>query len=192
MKTKGVIGISDRAVAEYLHGKRGLSYLKIGSLWTVEYFNPDGVKEWEVRDNPNTVTVEAKNALLDTIFNSGSFPTAWYFEPFKNDYTPDGDETYAVPEYTPTNEYDESTRREYLPAAASSGSVTNSGAKAEMAMNASITVYGISLVGGGSAATTKNDTAGGGVLFCISPFSGGGQAVSSGGTLRVTTVVSMS
>jgi len=86
------------------------------------------------------------------------------------DTTPDGATTYAVPVYTPNTTYDEATRPAYNEAAASSKSITNSANKAVFTMNATKTIYGAALVGGGTTADTKGDVAGGGTLFSGSKF----------------------
>jgi len=97
--------------------------------------------------------------------------------------------TYAAPGYTETSNYTEATRQAYVEAAASSQSITNSANKATISPNASETVYGCGLVGGGSAATTKADTAGGGTLLCAVKF-GTARAVADGDTLQITYTIS--
>jgi hypothetical protein len=52
-------------------------------------------------------------------------------------------------------------------------------------MNATETIYGAALVGGGSGATTKGDTAGGGKLWCAAQFASS-KNVDSGDTLEIT------
>jgi hypothetical protein len=139
-----------------------------------------GVFDIEVKDKlgnlisrsraENLVTDEGLDALLDIMLHGDTQITTWYCVMFEDDYTPDGDETYAVPEYTEFTAYDEGTRPEYDEAASSSQSVTNSASKAVFTASDTKTLYGAALVGGGSAPTTKDNTAGGGTLLCLGVF----------------------
>lgn len=63
---------------------------------------------------------------------------------------------------------------------------------AEFSINATKTLYGGALVGGGTGADTKADTAGGGTLIFSAQFSGGSKSVGSGDTVSVTVTVSSS
>ena len=78
--------------------------------------------------------------------------------------------TYASPSYTETTSYDEGTRPAYNEAAASSQSTTNSANKAVFTISATKTMYGASLVGGGTNPTGKGDTTSGGTLLCYGKF----------------------
>lgn len=118
----------------------------------------------------NIVTDEGLDALLDIMLHAATQITTWYCVIFETDTTPDGDTTYAVPVFTEWAAYDEATRPEYEEAASSSQSVTNSANKAEFTANATKTLYGAALVGGGSAPTTKSNVAGGGTLLCAGKF----------------------
>jgi hypothetical protein len=133
----------------------------------------------------NVCTAEGLNLLLDVMFHGTSAITTWYVEIFESDTTPADGTTYATPVYTPSTAYDEATRPAYDEAAASSKVTTNTASKATFTMNATKTIYGGALVGGGSAATTKGDTAGGGKLFCASKF-GSSKSVVDDDVLKVT------
>ena len=100
-------------------------------------------------------------------------------EKYRN--TPDGDETYAVPEYTECEAYDEATRPEFNNAASSAESTTNSANKGVFTMNATKTLYGASIV----SVNTKGDEVGGGVLFCLGVF-GASQPVINGNVVNLT------
>jgi len=159
------------------------------SIWDVECFDVYGRLRWKSEGNPNKMTDEGLNHLLDSLLNGGDTPnpqiTAWYVVPFEDDYTPDGDETYAVPEYTESTAYDETERQVANFAAASGQAATNVANKASLTFNATKTIYGAGLVGGGSAPETKSDVAGGGVLLCLAPFASA-KPVESTDTLKIT------
>lgn len=143
----------------------------------------------------NVVTDEGLDALLDIMLHGTSQITTWYVIIFESDTTPDGSETYAVPVYTESTAYDEATRPEYVEAASSGQSITNSANKAVFTMNASKTIYGAGLVGiagedsSGSNASTPGDTGGGGTLLCCAKFTAS-RAVVDNDTLEVTYTLS--
>lgn len=173
--------------------RAALAALLMQSLWDVECYGPDGKLKWESRENPNVMTNEGLNHLLDVLLNGSTSPNpqilTWYVAPFENDFTADGDETYAVPGYTECTAYTEANRVQFVSAAASAQSVTNTANKATFNMNDTKTVYGAALVGGGTAADTKGDAAGGGVLLCAAKFSSA-KPCESGDTLKITATVS--
>jgi len=139
-----------------------------------------GVFEVEVRDKQgnllsssraeNIVTDEGLNAFLNIMLHAATQITTWYCVMFEDNFTPDGDETYAVPGYTEFAAYDEATRPEYEEAESTEESITNSANKAVFTANATKTLYGAALVGGGSDPTVKSNTAGGGTLLCAGKF----------------------
>ena len=63
-------------------------------------------------------------------------------------------------------------------------SMTNTASKATFTMNATKTIYGAALVGGGTDGNTKGDTAGGGTLYAGAKFSSS-QAVVSSDVLQI-------
>lgn len=142
---------------------------RIGGHFHTECYDKYGNLKWEDYAD-NIVVDEGLNAIMDIMFGGGTQITTWYCCLFENDFTPDGDETYAVPGYTESTAYDESTRPEYDESAAVSGMITNSASKATFTINATKTIYGASIVGGGGSPTTKGNTAGGGTLFCAARF----------------------
>lgn len=119
----------------------------------------------------NIITNEGLDAILDIMLHGSTQITTWYCTLVESDTAPAAGMTYATPTYTESTSYDEATRPEYEEAAASSQSTTNSANKATFTISATKTMYGASLVGGGSAPTTKGNTAGGGTLFCYAKFS---------------------
>ena len=129
----------------------------------------------------NIVTDEGLNHILNVVLHDTAKKATWYLEMFEDDYTPDGDETYAVPEYTECEAYDEATRPEFNNAASSAESTTNSANKGVFTMNATKTLYGASIV----SVNTKGDEVGGGVLFCLGVF-GASQPVINGNVVNLT------
>jgi hypothetical protein len=143
----------------------------VHTVWTVEK-RKKGTDELVDRTvDHNVVTGEGLDALLNIMFHNGTQINPWYIIVFENDFTPDGDETYAVPGYTETNaKVDETLREEYVEGASSGGVISNSASKARYTFNNAVTIYGGALVGGGTDGNTQGDTAGGGTLFAAAHF----------------------
>lgn len=139
-----------------------------------------GIFEIEVKDEQGNLISTSKaenlcvdqglNRILNVMFNAATQITTWYCVMFENDYTPVPGNTYAAPGYVEFVAYNETTRPEYVEATSVAKSITNSANKAVFTANATKTLYGAALVGGGTAPATKGDTAGGGVLFCSGRF----------------------
>lgn len=117
----------------------------------------------------NIVPNEALNHMLDVTLHGKTLISPFYCVLSESNTTPLATHTYAVPGYTETTSYDEATRPEYVEAAASSQSITNSANKATFTISATKTIYGAALVGGSS---TKSDTTSAAthVLFASSLF----------------------
>lgn len=89
----------------------------------------------------------------------GATPVSpWYVGVFEGNYTPVAGDTAATfpANATESTAYDEATRQEYVEAAASSQSTTNSASKATFTFNATKTIYGAFL----SSVSTKSTTTG--------------------------------
>ena len=175
--------IGDQALATVDSRKALLAKILIGSIWEVTCINKYGKEKWK-EINPNVCTAEGINALLDIMFHASTQITTWYILIFESDTTPADGTTYAVPVFTESTAYSEGNRQAFDEAAASSKSITNSASKAAFSINATKTIYGGALVGGGTDADTKDDQAGGGTLFCASKF-GSSKSVENGDTLNV-------
>jgi hypothetical protein len=156
----------------------------VSSIWNWECYDKDGNLKWQ-EEMHNVCTAEGLNSLLNIMFHGANQITTWYVAIFETDTTPADGTTYAVPVYTECQAYDEATRPEYVEAEASAKVTTNTASKATFTMNASKTIYGGALVGGGEDPTVKGNTAGGGVLFCASKFSSS-KSVVSADVLKVT------
>jgi hypothetical protein len=90
----------------------------------------------------------------------------WYVGVFEGNYTPlaaDTGTTFPT-DATECTAYDEAARVEYVEAASTAQSITNSADRAVFTFNATKTIYGAFLI----SAATKGAT--GGTLFCASQF----------------------
>jgi len=180
--------VSDKVSAIVESSKRASHNVDIKVHWMWEHFRGGKlIDEWEY---DNVCTDEGLDHMLDSTFDAATQITQWYVEIFEDDVTPDGDTTYAVPVYTPCTAYDEATRPEYTAAAAASQVTTNVASKAVFTISDTKTIYGASLVGGGSAATTKGNVLGGGTLFSGSKFATA-KAVADDDVLNVTIAITL-
>lgn len=161
-----------------------------GSRWNFECYDKYGNLKWAELDRPNIITNEGLNAWLNIMFHEATQIATWYIFPVETDTTAAATMTYAVPVFTEWDGYSEVTRQAFVEAAASSQSITNSASKAVYTSSETKTLYGGALVGGGTDADTKNDTAGGGTLFCYSKFSAG-KPVESTDTFKIYCTISV-
>ena len=129
----------------------------------------DHVRDGQIIDHweePNLVTNEGLDAVLNIMFHADTQITTWYIGVFEGNYTPVAAVTAAsvTADSTECTAYDEATRQAYTEAAASSQSITNSASRATFTFNATKTIYGAFLV----SASAKSATTG--TLFSISRF----------------------
>jgi hypothetical protein len=164
---------------------------RIGAIYEWECYGPDGNLKWADK-NHNLCTDQGLEHLLDVAFSDATQITDWYVAIFESDHTPAAGNTYAVPGYTESTAYNEATRPAWTEAGVSAKAITNSANKATFTMNATKTIYGAALVGGGTAATTRKNTAGGGKLFNLAQFSSGFKVVESADVLKVTITLTAS
>lgn len=139
--------------------------LKVGGRFAVEHIREgELIDEFEV---PNLVVNEGLNHILNTVLNAGTPVTTWYLGLFEGNYTPIATVTAATiaAASTESTAYDESTRQEYVEAAASGQSITNAASKATFTLNATKNIYGAFLV----SASAKSATSG--VLLAAARFS---------------------
>ena len=166
---KTIIPVITKFDANVLKSAGANFRIPIGTEWKFEIVRAGKViDKWT---QGNVLTDEGLDAMLDIMFHASTQITTWYFAIFEDDHTPLITNTYAVPGYTESTAYTEAARVAFVEAAASSKSIGNSASKATFTMNASKTIYGASLVGGGTDPTDNTDTAGGGTLFCSAAFS---------------------
>lgn len=161
------------------------------TIWVLDHLR--GGKLLNRQTALNLLLTEGANYITGLGF-AASPPTAisaWYIVLFENDYTPLAADTYASNGWTELTAYDETTRPVWTPGSVAGGSVDNSASKATFTINATKTIYGGVLLGGGSAPSTKSNTAGGGTAYAGVRFSAS-RAVQSGDVLKVTAIVSIS
>lgn len=191
MKSKFKIGdkadagiVPNNNMRNHIHDR-----LKIFSVWEWEHWRGgELIDTWTDR---NLVTNEGLDSLLDVYFSDATQITDWYILLFEDDHTPAAGDTYAVPGFTESTAYTEANRPAWQEAGPSTQQITNSANKASFTMNATKTIYGAALVGGGTDADTKDDQAGGGVLFNESQFSSGSKAVENTDVLKVTITITV-
>lgn len=139
---------------------------KVGGVFTVEHWR-DG-KLLGTEECPNLICNQGLNHILDVVLHGTTPVSPWYVALFKGNYTPVATVTASSvvadsTEAPATTDYDEATRQEYVEAAASSQSTTNSASKATFTMKTTITVYGAFLISSSSGST--------GTLLAITRFS---------------------
>jgi hypothetical protein len=129
----------------------------------------------------NIVVNEGLNNILSVMFNGGTQTTTWYVGIFEGNYTPVASVTAATvaTAATESTAYTSSTRPEYVEAAPSGQSITNTASRASFVFNATKTIYGAFLI----SSSTKSGTTG--VLFSAARFSSA-KAVESGDELLLT------
>ena len=168
---------------------------QVGSIWQWEHWRKNKygpasrymlLSKWA---DHNLCTDEGLTSLMDIYFSDGTQITSWFVVIFEDSHTPAAGDTYAVPGFTESTAYDEATRPAWQEAGVSSKTITNSANKATFTMNATKTIYGGALVGGGTAEDTKDDQAGGGVLYCESTFASGSKPVVDDDVLKVTITI---
>jgi len=132
---------------------------------------PDGLRHLVWEDvSQNIITDQGLNHILNVWLHAATQITTWYCVISETNTAASSGLTYSVPSFTELQAYDGATRPEYNEANSTAKSTTNSANKAVFTINATKTLYGAALVGGGTAATTKGDTAGGGTLGCYALF----------------------
>ncbi len=147
------------------------SGLKLGGLFECEVYDKDGNLKW-TQSGDNIISNQGLGSLMNIMLGGSTQITAWYCCLIESNTTASGTMTYAITVYTESVAYDEPTRPTYGGSVSSGGTITNSANKAVFTINATKTMYGAAVVGGGTAAMTKADVASvGGRLLCYSLFS---------------------
>lgn len=188
MKHKLKVGVEVFGSVE--SARAAIAGLSVKTVWDFECFRKDGSLKWAELQRPNIITTQGLNSLLDVYFRNQTQIAAWYIAPVETDTTAALAMTYAVPVFTEWDGYSEAARQAFTGAAASGGVMTNTAAKATFTASENKTLYGAALFGGGTDPTVMANTAGGGILFCYSKFSGS-KDVESGDTFKVTLTVTI-
>lgn len=149
------------------------SDMRVGGKFIVEH-RRNG-ETLDITEEPNLVVNEGLDKLLDVMFNGATQITTWYLGIFEGNYTPVAGLTAATvtSASTESTAYASATRPEYVEAAASSQSLTNSANRASFVFNATKTIYGAFLV----SSSVKSGTTG--TLFSAARFSASKSVVST-------------
>ena len=144
--------------------------LSAGGVFSVGIIRDGAFLGWQ--KDKNLVTTVGRNYLLDVSLGGSSATASWYIGMFKNNVTPAAGDTAADlgVKYTELTEYSEATREVWTKnAAASSGAMSNSVARAEFNLTGSVTAYGAFF----SSASAKSPNAGynTGTLLAATAFS---------------------
>jgi hypothetical protein len=147
--------------------------------------NPDGSVAWD-EPFPNGAATVGLNLMLNVMFRGTTASTAWYVGLIDDSgftATASGDTMSSHAGWSESTAYSNSTRVQWSPGAAASGSLTNSSAMA-FTINATATVRGIFVCD----VSTKSTTTGN--LWATATESSG-RAVSSGQQLQVYYTVTL-
>ena len=186
---KNKVKVKDRADAVVEKKSFLVEDVLFTSKWEWEHWRKGELLDrWTEK---NICTNEGLEHALGVAFSGVTQVTDWHIGIYNTNTTPASNMTYGTPVFTESTNYSEATRPVWTEAGVSSKSITNSASKASFTMATSETIYGAALIGGGSAATTKGDSAGGGVLYNVSDFSGGSKSVASDDVLKVTVTLTI-
>jgi len=156
------------------------SGIKVGGIFEVSCFGPDGKLKWEDTAK-NLVTNEGLDTILNLLLKGTANIDPWYIG--LTDGTPTVDPadqlTGTHTGWVEVTAYTEAARQAFVDGALSSQSVTNSASKASYAINANSTTIGGAFLA--SSATTGAN----GLLLCGAAFTGGDKSADSGDTLNV-------
>lgn len=155
-------------MSEYKKSPSGLlvpdNQLAIGGVFYGQIIRKGKVID-EFEDH-NLVVNQGLNSLLNVNFNGATQINTWYLGLFEGNYTPVATVTAATiaSAATECTAYTASTRPEYVEAASTAQSTTNSASRASFVFNASKTIYGAFLI----SDSTKSGTSG--TLFSAARF----------------------
>jgi hypothetical protein len=137
---------------------------KLGGVFVAEFYR--GGKKTDELSSHNLVVNTGLNDILNCYLNAGSQQATWFLGIFQGNYVPVASDTAAsiATNSTECSSYSGATRPQWVPAAPSGQSITNSAARATYTFNATVTIYGAFLI--------SNNTIGGtsGVLFSGAQF----------------------
>ena len=160
--------------------------LSVGGFFTIEHVrNGNVIDTWEEK---NLVVNEGLDHILDTVLHNSTQAATWYVGIFEGNYTPVAADLAAdiAASATESTAYDETTRPEWVEAAASAQSITNSASKATFTINDTKTIYGAFLI----SDSAKSGVAG--ALFAASKFSVARSVVNEDQLLVTYTVAAAS
>lgn len=171
--------------AEAIYQKQMLEQAMAENLWLVECFR-EGKLKWETLWH-NLCTVEGRNYLLNAGFKDGTKLTSWYLLLFEDNYTPLVGDTYAVPGFTETTAYTETTRPAWQSGTVANAEVSNTANKATFTFNATKNIYGGALI----SYNVKDDQAQAGAKMYGAGKFDTFKPVESGDVIKITTKVAL-
>jgi len=156
--------------------------VKLGGVFKVECFGPDGKKKWET-DFHNLVVNEGLQDLNNKYFKASGYTAAWYLGLVLG---PGSGTTFAATDTLASKAWTEDTNYSGSRKAVTFGTPTladpsvidNSASPAVFNINNTTTVAGAFL------ASVASGTSG--ILFSAGDFTGGDKVVANGDTLNVT------
>lgn len=154
----------------------------IGGVFQVWCYGPDGELKWFDQAH-NLITNEGLDHVLDTVLHGGTAVSPWYVGLKGTGTIAAGDTLASHAGWTENTAYT-GNRQEYVEAAASSQSVTNSANKASF----DITSDGQTIAGAFLASAASGTS---GTLLCAADFASS-KSVDNGDTLEVTYTISAS
>lgn len=156
------------------------SFFKVGGVFTVECYGPDGKLRWKDTAK-NLIPDVGINHILDVVFHGNTQVTTWYIG-LKNAGTVAAADTLASHAGWAENSNYTGDRKEFNEAAASAKSITNSANKASFSINADAQTIAGAFLSSVSTGTS-------GVLGSAADFDGGNKSCDDGDTLEVTYTV---
>ena len=188
------LSVRQSAVAATVRARGNEDHLQPRGRFVVEHFRK-GLKIGQYEFS-NSVVNEGKNKLFNVMFNSATADYGVVHRADRRLGDPDpGGRRHLCPDRR--HQRLERVRGLHGDHAAGMGqrhvhqpSRSPTPAPAVFDINGSGSVYGLFLVGGGSAPSTKNDHSGGGTLWAEAQFASGTVTVANGDQLKVTYTVS--
>jgi hypothetical protein len=155
---------------------------KIGGVFEVVCYNPDGVEKW--RDTAKNVVVNwGLNHILDVVLHNSTQTTKWYVG-LKNSGAVSSTDTLATHAAWTENSNYTGDRKEFNEAAATNQSITNSANKATFGIDTNSQT-----IAGAFLCTHATGTGAGKDLLCAADFSSA-KSADNGDTLEVTYTIS--
>jgi hypothetical protein len=154
--------------------------LRVGGVFEFVCYGPDGQVKW--RDTAhNLVTNVGLDHILDVVLHDATQVSTWYVG-LKNTGAPAAGDTLATHGTWTENDNYTGDRKEYVEAAASSQSITNSANKASFSIDTDA-----QSIAGAFLCSAATGTAG--TLLCVANFASA-KSADNGDTLEVTYTIS--
>lgn len=161
------------------------SRLKLGGVFYIWCYGPDGDLKWEDIAS-NIVVNEGLDYILNILLKGGVQSDPWYIGLTNGAPSPAaGDQlTGTHAGWAEVTAYSEGLRQEFVDDAISGQSIDNSVNKAEFSINSDSTTIG------GAFLTNDSTTGANGMLLCVAAFDGGNKTADDGDVLAVQYIFS--